>query len=377
MTRKIDPCPAVAELLVALDGAPSYQILDETRRVVGRHHRFKRLSVYLQDHGGQTLRQLEGGGEIPIEYTAAGAAMDRTEVVAEDDTVWVPLAHRAEPLGVLELTNPDPELLQSARALGLALGSALVSSTRQSDMVETTRGGGRLQLAATLQRAVLPSPYYVDKRLEVSGRIEPAYDIAGDSFDYAVDHIAQVAVFDAVGHGLRAAILSALATAAYRYSRRREELPKQAYKQIDEAVAVEGLSHEFVTGLLCRIDPDEMEATVVNAGHPPPLLWRRGNVEALDWVTPTLPLGLGGSPAEVAVELEPGDALLLYTDGMVGAAPLNGSAWGLERLVERLTSHHEAGTLSRFCRSLLEELKAYVGAELRDDATLLAVKVAG
>ncbi len=151
----------------------------------------------------------------------------------------------------------------------------------------------------------------------------------------------------------------------------------QAYKQIDEAVAIEGLSHEFVTGLLCRIDPDEMEATVVNAGHPPPLLWRQGNVEALDWVRPTLPLGLGGSPAEVVVELEPGDALLLYTDGIVDAAPLDGSAWGLERLVERLTSHHEAGTLSRFCRSLLEELKAYVGAELRDDATLLAVRVAG
>ena len=150
-----------------------------------------------------------------MEYTAAGAAIDRTEAVAEDDTVWVPLAHKAEPLGVLELTNPDPELRQSARALGLVLGSALVSSTRQSDMVETARGGGRLQLAATLQRAVLPSPYYVDKRLELSGRIEPAYDIAGDSFDYAVDHMAQVAVFDAVGHGLRAAILSALATAAY------------------------------------------------------------------------------------------------------------------------------------------------------------------
>ena len=67
----------------------------------------------------------------------------------------------------------------------------------------------------------------------------------------------------------------------------------------------------------------------------------------------------------------------MYTDGIVDAAPLDGSAWGLERLVERLTSHHEAGTLSRFCRSLLEELRAYVGAELRDDATLLAVKIAG
>ena len=291
--------------------------------------------------------------------------------------MWVPLAHRAEPLGVLELTDPDPELQQAARAVGIALGSALVSSTRQSDMVERTRGGGRLQLAATLQRAILPNPDYEDKRLELSGRIEPAFDIAGDSFDYAVDHTTQVAVFDAVGHGLRAAILSALATAAYRYARRREEPPEQAYKQIDEAVAIEGFSHEFVTGLLCLIDTDQMEATVVNAGHMPPLLWRNGNVDSLDEVKPTLPLGLGGTPSEVSIQLEPGDVLLLYTDGIVDAAPLEGSAWGLERLIERLTNHPEAGTLSRFCRSLLEELRAYVGAELRDDATLMAVRVAG
>ena len=217
----------------------------------------------------------------------------------------------------------------------------------------------------------------MDKHLELSGRIEPAFDIAGDSFDYAVDHTIQVAIFDAVGHGLRAAILSALATAAYRYARRREEPPEQAYKQIDEAVAIEGFSHEFVTGLMCHFDLDEMEATVVNAGHMPPLRWRHGDVEALDWVQPTLPFGLGGSPSEFAVQLEPGDVLLLYTDGIVDAAPMQGSAWGLERLVERLISHHEAGTLSRFCRSLLEELRAYVGAELRDDATLVAVRVAG
>jgi phosphoserine phosphatase RsbU/P len=380
MTRKRDrsayPSPAITELLVALDSAPSYQILDETRRVVTRHHDVRELAVYLQDHGGQTLRHLESNEEIPIEYTSAGAAIGSTEIVTEDETVWVPLAHRAEPLGVLKLTNPDPQLRQSARALGIALGSALLSSTRQSDMVEITRGGGRLQLAATLQRAILPNSDYEDNRLELSGQIEPAYDIAGDSFDYAVDHIAHLAVFDAVGHGLRAAILSALATAAYRYARRREEPPEQAYFQIDQAVAIEGRSHEFVTGLLCRIDPDRMEATTVNAGHPPPLLWRQGRVEALDWVQPTLPLGLGGSPAEVAIRLEPGDTLLLYTDGIVDAAPLEGSAWGLERLVERLTNHHEAGSLSQFCRSLLEELRAYVGAELRDDATLLTVRVA-
>ncbi len=376
-TSSGDPSPAVIELLVALDGAPSYQILDQTRRVLKRHHKLGGLSVYLQDHGGQTLRQLEGTEEIPIEYTAAGAAAEGTETVTEGDTMWVPLAHRAEPLGVLELTEPDPQLQQAARAIGIALGSALVSSTRQSDMVERTRGGGRLQLAATLQRAILPSPEYVDKRLELSGLIEPAFDIAGDSFDYAVDHTVQVGIFDAVGHGLRAAILSALATAAYRYSRRREESPEQAYKLIDEAVAIEGFSHEFVTGLLCVIDTDRMEATVVNAGHMPPLLWRKGSVNSLDHVKPTLPLGLGGTPSEVAIELEPGDVLLLYTDGIVDATPLQGSAWGLERLIGRLTSHPEAGTLSRFCRSLLEELKAYVGAELRDDATLLAVRLAG
>ena len=93
-----------------------------------------------------------------------------TEAVTEGDTLWVPLAHRAEPLGVLKLNDPDPELQQAARAVGIALGSALVSSTRQSDMVERTRGGGRLQLAATLQRAILPNPDYEDQRLELSGR---------------------------------------------------------------------------------------------------------------------------------------------------------------------------------------------------------------
>ena len=137
----------------------------------------------------------------------------------------------------------------------------------------------------------------------------------------------------------------------------------------------------FITALLAELDTATGHLSWVSAGHPPPLLLRRGRlVKTLD-ASPMLPLGLGiGQHSGVSREtghigteqLEPGDSVLLYTDGVVEARSPRGEMFGVNRLVDLITKNLASGlpaaeTMRRAIRALL----GHQSSALADDATLL------
>ena len=369
---------ALAALLERSHVAPDYA-LPELFEQYGRAIGVSRAVVYLADLQARFLAPLHRPGApardshvdvLSVDRTIAGRAFQQHEVVRQvvrDDEgpgerlqVWLPLVDGTERLGVLAVTVPDADALEAhggalhERLLTFASVAAglLASKTKHGDTLVQLRRTRDMSLAAEMQWSLLPPLAFVSDDVTITGGLEPAYGVGGDTLDYAVDPgLAHLAVFDAMGHGLPSAQLSALTVSAYRNARRGGlGLPALA-RSIDNAVASVFGADAFATGVVVELDTETGLLRWINAGHPAPLLLRNGRlVRPLD-VEPMVPFGLGGlgrltkgHGVHVGHErLEPGDMVLLHSDGVVEARSQRGAFFGTERLVELVTLHLAAG----------------------------------
>ena len=349
--------------------------------------------IYLADFSHRTLIPLPTGerrtdcDEEDIASTMAGRAfITRRPVTAERDDgvrVWVPLVEGTMRTGVLALTLPsvDDVLLESIEMLGVFAGLALAATAPLSDLAHLRRRGRTMSLAATMQWGLMPPLSAATERAAIAGVLEPAYDIAGDGFDYAINADAvEFAILDGMGHGVASSMLTGLAVGAYRHARREHSSIPQIHSAIESAISQQYDGEAFATGIIGRLSTATGELDWSCAGHPAPLLLRDRRVIAELECDPVLPFGLGDEPpAKVGLHvLEPGDAVLLYTDGVVEARTTTGEEFGLPRLidlVEREAASGRAGEelLRRVVRAVLD----YQVDELRDDATLMLVEWVG
>jgi serine phosphatase RsbU (regulator of sigma subunit) len=213
----------------------------------------------------------------------------------------------------------------------------------------------------------------------VSAILEPAYDVGGDAFDYAVNgNVMHAAVFDAVGHGIDASAMTSLTISAYRNARRCGLDLVDTYRSIDKWV---GAKHPngFVTAVLAELDTARGMYRKISAGHPGELLLRDGKlIKALPAPT-AMPLGLGnlGDPRPGVDEetLQPGDQILLYTDGVTEARTDNGEFFGRDRLVEFVTKTlADQVSAPETLRRLVHAILAHQHENLQDDATAVLVE---
>jgi len=237
-------------------------------------------------------------------------------------------------------------------------------------------------LAAEMQWSLLPPLTFACREVTIAAALEPAYEVAGDTVDYAVDAgWARVAVLDGMGHGLRSAQLATLAVAAYRNARRADRSLTDTPPLIHDALIQAFSGTAFVTAVLAELDTDTGMFTWVNAGHPPPLLLRQGKLVRSLHSHPVLPLGLvvtGRPRGTVAVgreQLQPDDRVLLYTDGVTEARSPTGAFFGDQALIDLLRRNFAAGlpaqeTMRRVVHALLDHQQG----QLTDDATLLLLE---
>ena len=333
---------------------------------------------------------------LSVDATLAGRAFQQSQIVTQPAApggglrVWLPLANGAERLGVLAVTVASAESLLAddgrmqtmLTAFAAFCAQMLMVKTLYGDTIVKLRRTAQMGLAAETQWGVLPPLTFTCGTVALAGALEPAYEVAGDSLDYAVDGgSAHLAIFDGMGHGLQSSQLAAVAVAAYRNSRRAGASLTENLHGIDTAVQTMFAGGAFTTAILAHLDTASGQFTWVNAGHPPPLLLRDGRlVKELD-LNPSVPLGLGtdvvrggGQPGvDVGEEqLQPGDLVLLYTDGITEARSPDGEFFGNTRLVDLITRHLASGlpaaeTMRRVIRSLLDHQQG----QLTDDATML------
>jgi serine phosphatase RsbU (regulator of sigma subunit) len=145
------------------------------------------------------------------------------------------------------------------------------------------------------------------------------------------------------------------------------------HRQLDATLAERFHGASFVTGQLATLDLRQGTLRWVNAGHPNPLLLRNGRVVGPLVCRPSMPWGLGGALVEQAEEqLEPGDVVVFYSDGVVEGRSSDGASFGIERFVsaiEEAVASDWAPELT--LRRAIADIAAFQQHRLRDDATIL------
>ncbi|GAA0552631.1 PP2C family protein-serine/threonine phosphatase [Paractinoplanes ferrugineus] len=352
------------------------------------------LIIYVVDHQQRELLPLLGSS-LPvsettvIDGTLAGRAYSTLTAVrgsqdSGEQVVWVPLLDGSERMGVLQVIADRPlsdEAVDDCATVAALVGELVVTCDLYSDTIERRRRREPMQLAAEMLRAQLPPLTFATGRTVIAGILEPCYDVGGDAFDYAVNgDTAHLALFDAVGHGskggMRAVILASIAIAAYRNARRTGMDLTATYHEIDDAVR----SHDrtgMITAVLAELNQDTGILQVISAGHPGGIVLRRGRVVSVLPSPTALPVTLGHHrpPLIVKEALEPGDQVLLYTDGITEARDADGNPFGLDRLIDfaqRALADHlpAAETTRRLVHAILE----HQDDRLQDDATVLLLQ---
>jgi Stage II sporulation protein E (SpoIIE) len=320
---------------------------------------------------------------VTVDGTLAGRSYRSVTVLTAgapgEQVWWVPVLDGTERLGVLRFRflvgSADVEELEAFASL---VAQLVVTKSVYGDFFACARRRNPLTIAAELLWQLLPPLTFATPDLVISAVFAPTEDVGGDAFDYGAEaSCLHAAIFDAMGHGLGAGLMATAAVAAYRNSRRADLEHREIAERIGDTISAHFGDGTFVTGIIASLDAASGRLTWCIAGHPPPLLVRRGRVvKELDHGR-GMPFGLGPASAVFEEQLEPGDRVLMYTDGVVEARDADGELFGLERLVDTITRIAGDDAPPEALRRLMHAVQGHCSGPMRDDATVVTIEWRG
>lgn len=342
------------------------------------------VRMFLADRQQQLLKEVtgegpdaaRGGQQLRVDNSVAGLSFIHTQVLQVDrlPQYWVPVLNGSERLGVLHVERAEDIDHEVMRSLASIVGLLVVDKRTISDSYARLIRSRPMSVSAEMQWTLMPPTVFANERVTLAAATEPAYDNAGDSFDYALaGPIVHLALFDAMGHDNAAGLLANLTVGAFRNARRSGTRLADMPAEVEAILTEEFVRSRFTTGIMAELDTDTGIFSWVNCGHLPPVLLRGQNaVRTLD-CEPTHPLGMDFEmPVHVCREqLEPGDRILMYTDGMIEARDARGEEFGIEQFT-RFIVRQEADRLPvpETLRRLVHAVMDHHHGELGDDATV-------
>jgi serine phosphatase RsbU (regulator of sigma subunit) len=350
---------AVALLIADFSGRAVVRLTSSTRGVQGA-----------RSHG------IEQAERLPLPGTVYDRVLRTQQAVVEALDVGtrmiVPVTDRGDAIGLLELVlarYPSAAEVADIASAAHALAYVVIAARRHTDVFEWGQRSTPFALAAEIQRRLLPASYTCEAgQFTLAGWLEPASSVGGDTFDYTLDRDSlQVSITDAVGHQVAAALLATLLVGGLRNGRRNGlDLAEQA-RYANDALAENAPPGQFVTGQLMRVDLQTGTAGIVNAGHPFPLRLRNGRVEEVELLIEP-PFGvLPGKSFDVQrFPLEPGDRIILLTDGMQERNAVN---LDVAATLADTADLHPREVVHALGAAVLKE----TGGDLRDDATMVCL----
>ncbi len=276
-----------------------------------------------------------------------------------------------------KFTAGDTKLLA---ALAQQVGLIVKNFLAHQNLIIKERVSRELEIAAEIQKSLLPTKLPQVGGLSIAVASVPASEVGGDFYDFiTVDERRLTLVMgDVAGKGIPAAMLTSVTRTMLRVEAMRGEPPHGIISQANNVLHQDlSRADSFVTAFVATIDTYEGTLNYASAGHIPALLWRADSriVEQLRATSP--PIGIFGYEGKAAhqVILNPGDTLVLYTDGITESQAPNGEFFGLNRLIYLVKSRalDPPEMLQQYIQS---EIASFCGPSAsRDDASLLVVKM--
>jgi serine phosphatase RsbU (regulator of sigma subunit) len=407
---------AVASVLEAAEAASPVEAVESVTRTLGRALGATAVSFLIADLSGRGLVRLahvplaegddEGDNrEIPLRAGERRDAEERATVLPFDGSppeqamrtqevqvlapgsafaepehpdqwrVLAPVTERGEAIGLLEFllpAQPDAEAIEDIAQLAHLLAFVVIANRRHTDLYEWGQRTRPLSLSAEIQHRLLPGPQTCEAgAFTLAGWLEPASGIAGDTFDFSLARdLLHISLTDAMGHGVAAALSATLCVGSLRNTRNEGasllEQVASANLALAEHAAGSGLE-DFVTGLVGRLDLRTGSVELVNAGHASPYLARGSDVTVVE-LPVDFPFGLFADTTYRSTDLvlQPGDRLLLVTDGMLER---NAAGVDLAQAIAETRTLHPREAV----RVLADLVLDVTGDDLADDATVLCV----
>jgi serine phosphatase RsbU (regulator of sigma subunit) len=390
MQRHPLPRLDLASLLAAVEDAPPFSAADVLGDRLASELDAREVSFLIADFSGHALVRLghanspaatrtqgaETAERVSLADSAPGRALATQSVVVEPGpggaSVYAPVTNRGEAIGVLELLlgeRPDGQVLAEVAFAAHALAYVIIANRRFTDLFEWGQRSVPLSLAAEIQHRLLPGSYTCEAgQFTIAGWLEPAGNVGGDTFDFALERgMLHFSLTDAMGHEVDAALLATLMIGGLRNARRAGVGLAEQARLASDGLADNAPGGGFVTGQAGRIDLRTRTATIVNAGHPLPLRLRDGRVDRVELeVDPPFGTLKGHEYREQVLPLEPGDRLLLFTDGMLER---NTTSVDIEAMVAFGAEMHPREAVQHLTQAIFEA----TGGVLNDDATAMCL----
>ena len=343
---------------------------------------------YVLDHtfGGDARQSLPLADPQIEALLAKNLPADQNLLPGAGHLMGLPFGSDGRPQGLLIVADkesrqgvgPFPDA--DGRSLSLFANQAAIAletAHLHRQALEKERLERELDLAADIQRQLLPTVFPRLEGFELAGWSRPARHVGGDYYDLLrlPDNRVAAVLADVSGKGLPAALMVSTVHSALRLLVDQFDVGPELVKRLNHHIAESSAPNKFITLMLAELDPTRSEISYVSAGHNPAILVRADG-EAVELALGGLPLGLfdNGVYKSETIGFEPGDLICIYSDGINESTSPRDEEFGLPRLVELLQSVHD-DPLPEIVKSIDRAVSEFAaGLSQADDQTLVLIR---
>ncbi len=296
--------------------------------------------------------------------------------------ITLPIILNERPIGALDVESDrvnaySTEDLEALRFFAGAAAISIEKTLLHLQILEKEKMEKQLQLASEVQSRLLPGKPPLIAGYDIAGLCLPTYAIGGDYFDYIKigEERLAIVVADVSGSGIPAALLMTSFRTLLHTLARADKNPLEVMTLLNRQLSGFTRKQDFITAFYGILDLRNHSFLYVNCGHNPPLLFREGGrIEELVRGGPSLNIQKEPKYESSEVSLDPGDRLVLYTDGVVEIFNEEQHEYGVKRLI-RIIQESIKLSSDTTIKSIVESTKHFSGSDFyRDDFTLVIVK---
>jgi sigma-B regulation protein RsbU (phosphoserine phosphatase) len=234
-----------------------------------------------------------------------------------------------------------------------------------------------MKIAREIQRQLMPDDFPEIPPLQLGVLFKPVAQLGGDLYDWIAfdDGRLAIVIGDVAGKGAPAALYGALSSGVIRTRAGRKYPPAQMLELVNKTLYQRPIEGQYIAVTYAIYDPNNRTIALSNSGLPYPLLVRAGQPTFLD--IGGIPVGLfpDSQYEETTVQLQTGDVLVFYSDGVIEMRNDNGDEFGLKRLAETVRSNHEK-TPEEIVKAVSAALAEFIGrVRPNDDRTMIVIKM--